>query len=878
MADIAKTVSVIFQGEDRNLTALTGKIDRDAQSLSKSFEFANQAVISIGKLDLALGTLAAGGLYYALKKSIEFENAVVEMRKVAGDAPKDIDMASEAAINLSETYGESASNILMSTADFIQAGFNTKEAMDLTKSSMDLVIAGSVGAADASNYLITILKGFKAPASEVTRVVDILNEVSNKYATDVQQLAIGMADLSPIAKTMGFDFEETAGLLTPVIEVFMSGSEAAMGLKTGLLKLVDDSAPVRDALASIGVSQRDANGEMRSGKDILHDVMIAFQGLSEPQKLYVTQQLVGIEQSARMVEVFNQMNKVMEVTQVAYSSTGSAAKEVEARLKSTEVQVKILKESFNNLAVTIGNEFKSSLVEVAQGGAEMTKALRQIAEDKTFEPLFKAFSDMVDGIGETLKEGAKNLPEAFEKVDWSKLVNSMREVGRTIGVIFNVDTSNPEDLARAIQRVVDSTASWIDVNRGLIAGLAPFGNAILKIIDGFNALDSDTKAALAQITSIAAAYRMFGPVVGTAMLLIGQDSEGMAQIVKVAFLAIENGANVLLTALVGIAYGFARAYRGALELLDLVPGMNMSAEIRDASTTVNDLESLLSKSFDRLAESSQKTSDAIFGIESAQDNAKGSTDQYASAMSVATEMAAKYDRDIKGLSETLDESSKPRTIDLQVHADKKQIADTWGMVTEILPDGSTLVTNIGLKTDQDNLDATKKKVDEVAPEKKEAEIQLKMDMEKIKEQSQIVQKAIEWKAKVDIADIEAQAEKMKVIFTTLGDEFKASADVSISMANILKDMNSSSQSWDVLKLMDREMSIRESLVESQKKMLEAQADEMKARTEMYRKGEGIIKIDGTGLAPHLEALMFEILSAIQIRANQEGAEFLVGIT
>jgi TP901 family phage tail tape measure protein len=96
---------------------------------------------------------------------------------------------------------------------------------------------------------------------------------------------------------MGFSMEETAGILTPVIEIFRSGDEAAVALKTGLLKLIDDTKPVQEALASIGVSQTDANGALRSGKDILLDVSKAFQTLDEDQKLFVTQQLVGIEQA-----------------------------------------------------------------------------------------------------------------------------------------------------------------------------------------------------------------------------------------------------------------------------------------------------------------------------------------------------------------------------------------------------------------------------------------------------------------------------------------------------------------------------------------------------------------------------------------------------
>lgn len=46
-----------------------------------------------------------------------------------------------------------------------------------------------------------------------------------------------------------------------MIESFGSGAEAAEAFKTGVLKLIDDSVPVKiNALRSIGVAQTDLNG------------------------------------------------------------------------------------------------------------------------------------------------------------------------------------------------------------------------------------------------------------------------------------------------------------------------------------------------------------------------------------------------------------------------------------------------------------------------------------------------------------------------------------------------------------------------------------------------------------------------------------------
>jgi hypothetical protein len=36
-------------------------------------------------------------------------------------------------------------------------------------------------------------------------------------------------------------------------------------------------------------------------------------------------------------------------------------------------------------------------------------------------------------------------------------------------------------------------------------------------------------------------------------------------------------------------------------------------------------------------------------------------------------------------------------------------------------------------------------------------------------------------------------------------------------------------------------------------------------------------VDGAGLQPHLEAIMFEILEALQVRVNAEGGDLLLGL-
>lgn len=68
------------------------------------------------------------------------------------------------------------------------------------------------------------------------------------------------------------------------------------------------------------------------------------------------------------------------------------------------------------------------------------------------------------------------------------------------------------------------------------------------------------------------------------------------------------------------------------------------------------------------------------------------------------------------------------------------------------------------------------------------------------------------------------------------------------------------------------------LTEAQVKLLNEQAENLRQRTENLARGESLIKIEGDGLQPHLEAFMWEILKAIQLRVNADGLDMLLGVT
>ena len=344
--------------------AMTAKLKKNSTELRTTTNSIGKAFSGLKTKIVAVGAIIATAFgIKAIGEAIKFEDAILDLQKVLSDTDGDAQQFADTAKELAITFGVSAAEVLQSAADFKQAGFDINEAFLLTNASLKLVVASELEASEASELLVRILNGFKAPASEANRLINVLNATSEKYATNVVELGIGMKDLAGIAKKAGFSFEETAGLLVPVISVFGSGSEAAQALKSGLLKLISTQKPVIDELTRLGIHQRELNeqtgeytGKLRSAKDILLDVSKAFQSMGENQKLVTTGILAGTLQAGRMSEVFDGMGLSVEVTNTALKNTDSINKEVATRMSATGVQINRLTTAFNNMAQEIGTE------------------------------------------------------------------------------------------------------------------------------------------------------------------------------------------------------------------------------------------------------------------------------------------------------------------------------------------------------------------------------------------------------------------------------------------------------------------------------------------------------------------------------------------
>ena len=101
------------------------------------------------------------------------------------------------------------------------------------------------------------------------------------------------------------------------------------------------------------------------------------------------------------------------------------------------------------------------------------------------------------------------------------------------------------------------------------------------------------------------------------------------------------------------------------------------------------------------------------------------------------------------------------------------------------------------------------------------------------------------------------------------------------MGNLFGILASPNLDWAQIRAIEdqiaKENDIKKGQLELQRQLTEAQIRSLNAQTEQLQKGDALIKVDGAGLQPHLEAFMWEILRTIQLRANRDGRALLLGL-
>lgn len=650
------------------------------------------------------------------------------------------------------------------------------------------------------------------------------------------------------------------------VEILFEGNDQASAKAAQVIDKVrslEDSSKVAsveasklgDSLEGIGKKSTAIDAASNAIKALAASLVATkFVDVNVAYERFIQSMTVAKGSAAAAAAEFEYVQQVSQKLGVNALATAEAYAFFTNSVKGTAIEGEGARKIFEAFAGTMSrvgadsNEISGAFVQLAQGiskGKFELDDLKSIAE--RMPGFFAAFADSL----------GKTTPELFDLISAGKIgAAEMLTFADALNKALN--GAEFEGYQRSLERLKNTIdAAFVDVGK---AG-------------AFDILVSGIKAVTATISGALSAIKLFGETIGNILYLLESSGNAKWGILGADWKGFADNARESLDKAAASTSSFFDAFTKAGDAgtkagSDIAKGMEQVKKPTDeAGAATKELDALLKK----LGIDPKKTSEGIAQIaadlEALAKNPKSNGEQFALAFEAAIKKAANP-ASLSALQKSLFTAFESGKISAeQLETGLKNLDSTYAKL-----EGSGKKAGAGV-------DEVAKAMERQAKETKEAEEKaqaFRLEMEKLASNERI--KLIEAKVTLNVAQIEADTKRIEASFESINNTVTSTGDLLGDLFGLLKDYDSLSFAAIRLieKQIEQENAARQSALGDQRKLIDAQIKEIQARTRAIEKGDSVIKVDGAGLQPHLEAFMWEILRTIQVRANRDGLAMLLG--
>lgn len=278
-----------------NLLDLVVSISAEDKASSKIEGLSTKSVALGSAIGTTLGGLVSSGVQAAAgfvvdfgKESIEagmtFDKAMSQVAATMGVTNNDIQDLTAFAKEMGSTTAFSATEAAEALNYMALAGYDSETSMKMLPNVLNLAAAGTMDLATASDMVTDSQTALGLSIEETNTLVDQMAQTSSKSNTSVQQLGDAILTVGPTARNISGGITEMNTVLGVLADNGIKGSEAGTHLRNIMMSLSAPTDKAAGTLKNLGVSAVDAEGNMRPIPDIMRDLNVAMDGLTQEEK------------------------------------------------------------------------------------------------------------------------------------------------------------------------------------------------------------------------------------------------------------------------------------------------------------------------------------------------------------------------------------------------------------------------------------------------------------------------------------------------------------------------------------------------------------------------------------------------------------------
>ncbi len=319
----------------------------------------------------------------AWDEALDLDKAFTDLIKVndelsRGDYDKYLERCNEKAQDLAATQ----KSLMEGATEFSKSGYNLSESNALAEKSTIFANVGDMSASDSAKAIISGVQaykdvdGFTDAVDKAGALIDKYNEIGNTASITSAEIAQGVQTVGSVFADANTSVDGFISLLSAGNRQFQNADTLALSLRTAALRIrgckseleslgestdnvYTSSSKLADKIESLtnidgngGVKILEAdNKTFRSIYDIFVDLSKVYQQMSDVDQSALLDLIAGKNRASGISATLNNMSEAQDIYERSLHSTGSAQREYDKYLESSEASL---------------NRFKASMTETYQ--------------------------------------------------------------------------------------------------------------------------------------------------------------------------------------------------------------------------------------------------------------------------------------------------------------------------------------------------------------------------------------------------------------------------------------------------------------------------------------------------------------------------------
>lgn len=227
--------------------------------------------------------------------------------------------------------------------------------------ALALAAAGELDLAQAAEITAKTLGVWGDRGVDAAMAANLMSQAANASTVDVDDLALGLANVGGTAKTAGVTFQDTVQAMALLAPGFSSASDAGTSFKTFLSRLIPTTDKQTEAMIDLGLATEDgksvffdAQGQFIGMQDAAQKLQDATAGLTQEQKLSYLNMIFGQDAIRAAAMLAEAGAEGFDAMGVAMGNAGSAADQAAARNQGLNFALESLKGSWETIQIVVG--------------------------------------------------------------------------------------------------------------------------------------------------------------------------------------------------------------------------------------------------------------------------------------------------------------------------------------------------------------------------------------------------------------------------------------------------------------------------------------------------------------------------------------------